>query len=400
MMQPHAAAAQLRGGGSNYVGGEECTIGGGGNNEAVGENCTIGGGHGNEASGWYSTIAGGWGNEASVGRSTVGGGTSNVASAWHSTSPGGLENQAGGELSFAAGHRAKVRDAAASGDPDGDEGTFVWADSTSADFTSTGPDQFLIRAAGGVGIGTEAPLAPLHIDTDQGVSYPNLVARFEGSSGGANPYSLDFTATGINAWSLTDPNNPGDAPLHLNHQSAGDVRIAWGGGGVGIGVLFPTERLDVNGTARLRDIQSGSGTTVVADTNGRLWKQSSSLRYKTNVRDLPGDPQAALELRPVAFDWRSTGESEVGLIAEEVADVLPELVLRDAEGRPDAVRYDKLALYLLEVVKQQQTRIALLEESAVQNQSLRARVEALEQVAVQHRVRSDICRSSRRHDQD
>jgi hypothetical protein len=39
----------------------------------------------------------------------------------------------------------------------------VWADSTNADFTSTGPDQFLIRAAGGVGIGTNAPAHPLHM---------------------------------------------------------------------------------------------------------------------------------------------------------------------------------------------------------------------------------------------
>ncbi len=61
-----------------------------------------------------------------------------------------------GQRSFAAGRRAKVRAAAATGTVNGDEGTFVWSDSTIVDFTSTGPDQFLIRAAGGVGINPEA----------------------------------------------------------------------------------------------------------------------------------------------------------------------------------------------------------------------------------------------------
>jgi hypothetical protein len=54
---------------------------------------------------------------------------------------------------MAAGRRAKANHA----------GSFVWADQTDADFTSTGADQFLIRAEGGVGIGTNAPEAPLHI---------------------------------------------------------------------------------------------------------------------------------------------------------------------------------------------------------------------------------------------
>ena len=54
--------------------------------------------------------------------------------------------------SLAAGHRAKVRNATESGDANGDEGTFVWADygSDFTDFVSTGPNQFLISAGGGV----------------------------------------------------------------------------------------------------------------------------------------------------------------------------------------------------------------------------------------------------------
>jgi len=60
---------------------------------------------------------------------------------------------AGGNFSFAAGRKAKANQ----------DGTFVWADSQNADFASTGANQFLIRVAGGVGIGTNIPQSPLHV---------------------------------------------------------------------------------------------------------------------------------------------------------------------------------------------------------------------------------------------
>jgi hypothetical protein len=80
--------------------------------------------------------------------------------------PGGFLNCAGGEYSFAAGVGAKVRQPSGSslctggdsGDSDGDEGTFVWADKGGS-FISTGPNQFLVRASGGVGINTNNPSA-------------------------------------------------------------------------------------------------------------------------------------------------------------------------------------------------------------------------------------------------
>jgi hypothetical protein len=67
--------------------------------------------------------------------------------------PGGIANEAAGVNSFAAGQRAKANH----------DGTFVWGDQISADFTSTGANQFLIRAVGGVGIGRNAPTHQLDV---------------------------------------------------------------------------------------------------------------------------------------------------------------------------------------------------------------------------------------------
>ena len=142
-----------------------------------------GGGPSNPADPWttqnqvwddYGTIAGGGQNRAGSddgdpipGRyATVGGGEENTANGHHSTVPGGLFNVAGGDYSLAAGRFAKVRTPLQAGDADGDSGTFVWADATGAAFKSTGDNQFLIRAGGGVGIGRDNPAHPLHIGTD------------------------------------------------------------------------------------------------------------------------------------------------------------------------------------------------------------------------------------------
>jgi hypothetical protein len=72
-----------------------------------------------------------------------------------------------------------------------------------------------------------------------------------------------------------------------------------------------------------------------------------------------------LKLRPVKFRYKkanTSGEKPIqyGLIAEEVAEVYPELVVRDATtGRIDGVRYDELAPMLLNEVQQQQQKIGI-----------------------------------------
>ena len=119
------------------------TVGGGSNNVASGQYATVGGGSGNVASSSSATVAGGQNNTANNTYATVGGGYNNSAG-YVATIPGGANNLASGYYSFAAGQRAKATN----------QGAFVWADSQGADFSSTNNDQFLIRAQGGVGIGT------------------------------------------------------------------------------------------------------------------------------------------------------------------------------------------------------------------------------------------------------
>ncbi len=171
----------IGGGRLNIVAGTSSTVAGGSLNEALGGATTIGGGSGNKAAGSYNTIAGGFEGYTASTFATVGGGEGNRAEGSRSTVPGGVENRALGEASFAAGHDAKALH----------NGTFVWNDRSiilgDDSLVSTGPNQFLIRAAGGVGIGTNAPQEQLHIIESDGSTGIKL-----GGNGTAGPNGIVF----------------------------------------------------------------------------------------------------------------------------------------------------------------------------------------------------------------
>jgi hypothetical protein len=136
------------------------TIAGGGSAAAPhlvsGFGGTVGGGAENQAQGMVATVGGGQANIAGGDGATVGGGAGNTTAtaAQFATIPGGALNSVTASYGFAAGRRAKANH----------QGSFVWGDSTDADFASGGNNQFLIRATGGVGIGKNNPASALDVN--------------------------------------------------------------------------------------------------------------------------------------------------------------------------------------------------------------------------------------------
>ena len=110
---------------------------------------------------------------------------------------------------------------------------------------------------------------------------------------------------------------------------------------------------------------SGSGTyyAVWVDGSGDFCRNTSSRRYKENIRTHAIDPAKVLALRPVMYDRINGQPNEFGLIAEEVDEQFPEITTRDENGLIDALRYDLLSVALLSVVQDQEARIAALEEA-------------------------------------
>ena len=129
---------------------------GGAYNDALGQFAFVGTGLSNTNLGSYAAIVSGSNNFAGVGayNAFIGGGAGNRVAAPYSTVSGGLSNVAAGYSSFAAGTSAKANH----------QGTFVWADAQPADFVSTGTNQFLVRAGGGVGINKNNPSTALDVN--------------------------------------------------------------------------------------------------------------------------------------------------------------------------------------------------------------------------------------------
>jgi hypothetical protein len=208
------------GGGSGNVADQSAVVGGGVNNTS-GVDAVVGGGRNNIASGNGATIAGGENNIANDLGATVGGGAGNRAKGNYAVVPGGSGNEARGSHSFAAGRRARAQSI--------HPGSFVWADFSTTDdsLETTAPNQFLIRAVGGVGIGTNEPVNQLHVESE--VSGPalasNHVALIENNA----------TAGGDVLALKTSASTPGVGENFITFKSAGsDIGAIEGNGSGGI----------------------------------------------------------------------------------------------------------------------------------------------------------------------
>jgi Chaperone of endosialidase len=133
--------------------------------------------------------------------------------------------------------------------------------------------------------------------------------------------------------------------------------------------------------AGIRDVNVGANTMpVLINQNGRLGTQGSSARYKRDIETMGTRSQGLLQLRPVTFRYKQDerGKLEYGLIAEEVAEVYPELVTRNDNGEVESVRYHVLIPMLLNELQYQQRQLGAQEEQLsvlkTDNEQLRALV--------------------------
>ncbi len=124
---------------------------------------------------------------------------------------------------------------------------------------------------------------------------------------------------------------------------------------------------------------SGSGTAVFVNSNGQLGTTTSSRRFKHEIADLGAESDLLMKLRPVAFYYKpeldDTQTRQYGLVAEEVAQVAPQLVVYDKDGAPQTVRYHFVNAMLLNEVQKQRSTIA---RQQAEIQDLAARLAKLE----------------------
>lgn len=239
----------------------------------------------------------------------------------------------------------------------------------------------ILNANGNVGIGTAGPSGKFEVNDIGGMSTPSVKFGLSGTGG------KNFVLKAQGTADLNFGTYPGAWTPALQIQNNDNSRYVW---------ISPLDNALGSGNARLVtsgsdfDIRAGNTlsatfstagnvgigmtpTTYKLEVNGTIWAgayiySSSDIRLKENIHTLPNALDNVLKLHGVSFDWKKDGTSGVGLIAQEVERVYPELVSTGADG-VKSVAYGNLVGPLVEAVR----------DLKAENDDLRARVERLEQ---------------------
>lgn len=216
---------------------------------------------------------------------------------------------------------------------------------------------------GNVGIGTDVPNLPMDIrfSGDTGLQIKNTGSShaslyIDGGSGAGAGY-IRFLKDGTNAFWLTSTSS-NDLQFR---PSGGTASVAFkNNGDVGIGITSPSYKLHVNGSV------AGVGA----------YNALSDARYKTKVKELSYGLADVMKLRPVSYFWKDQSEDwkhgrKVGLIAQEVEAVLPEVVSTASDpSATKSLAYSELVPVLIHAVQ----------ELKAANDNLRADFEAYKAV--------------------
>ena len=209
----------------------------------------------------------------------------------------------------------------------------------------------------GIGTGQAATIGVLNVAGYGGWSSSNYGAELIVSPAAANtnfPSIGILDQNGANPWAMTNVGGEirfSQMPAVGDGTSGNTQRVVFASNGnVGIGVGAPAYALDVAGQVR------ASNVSVTSDA-----------RLKTHVRAIDHALDDVERLHGVRFDWKSDGSPSIGVMAQEVEAVYPELVSTAPDGMK-SVDYMKLSAVLIESTK----------ELRRQNAALEARMERLE----------------------
>jgi hypothetical protein len=230
-------------------------------------------------------------------------------------------------------------------------------------------------------------------NNNNAVGYGSLLNNINGSDNSAQGYfslanntsgSLNIAVGYKAGWNLTTGSNNIDI------------------GNTGVAAESNIIRIGAPGTqsatfiAAIAGTNISGGTAVVVSSTGQLGVVSSSRRYKEDIQPMGDVSERLYQLRPVTFRYKQADTDgkrpvQVGLIAEDVAEVLPELVIYNSAGQPESVAYHLLPTLLLNELQKehadlQQARALIaaqgqqlvdLKEQSADMQTLKAQVAEL-----------------------
>jgi trimeric autotransporter adhesin len=221
--------------------------------------------------------------------------------------------------------------------------------------------------------------------------YFNTIGFHNAASGAyalfSNTRGSDNTASGYSALysNITGFDNTaiGEGALVNNRRGSNNVAVGFeagidvfsGDNNIDIGNVGGTEsnkiRIGTNGIqkatfiAGISGVMVAAGVGVIINTDGKLGTVVSSERFKNSIQPMEKASEAIFSLQPVTFRYKHeldpAGILQFGLVAEQVEKVNPNLVARDAEGKPYSVRYEAVNAMLLNEFLKEHRKVEELE---------------------------------------
>jgi len=155
--------------------------------------------------------------------------------------------------------------------------------------------------------------------------------------------------------------------LSLANGATGRVQISGTAGAFAssANLTFISNVLSVPGlaanTANVESFTANTANVVSLEAGDII--ESSSKRYKKNIKSIENSLDMILKLNPVSFKWKYDDKFDYGLIAEDVITVIPEMAKNNVDGLVDGVRYSKLVTFLIGSIKTLNDRIIQLEKN-------------------------------------
>ena len=245
----------------------------------------------------------------------------------------------------------------------------LFSNTTGTNNTATGVDALRANTTGAnnIATGLEALVFNITGSTNVATGARALRANIIGSNNTAIGTSALFSNTTGNENTAVGFGAGVDHEAGDNNIYVKNPGLATESNTIRIGTLTHTDTF----IAGISKATSASGVAVFVNNAGKLGTETSSRRFKQDVRDMGEASTGLMRLRPVTFQYRSeyddgTGLQQYGLVAEEVAEVFPDLVQYSDTGEPSAVRYHFVNAMLLNEVQKQHRRIVHQQEEIEQ----------------------------------
>ena len=248
-----------------------------------------------------------------------------------------------------------------------------------------------------IGAGALLKNAPFLLNGGNGNTADGAFALFQNSSGSMN------TATGDRALfsNTTGASNTAIGNNALANSATGSGNIGLGDS-AGSNVTTASNVICIgspglNGTnngcfiGNIFGATASNGAAVFINSNGELGTSNSSRRFKDDIKPMDTASETLFELKPVSFRYKKeidpTGISQLGLVAEDVEKVNPDLVVRDKEGKPLTVRYEQINAMLLNEFLKEHRKVQELEaNTARQQKQIEVLTAGLQKVSAQLEV--------------